>query len=194
MIPISDLEGIIRRASFYGREHPLHDRLVSVLFALPASLPMRTLKDARVCWDAETGDSRDLFFAGYHPDRAWTNTERETRLIHRSGGNWWFDPASQVELADTIGAEHARAMSAAGGRSSWTRSGNVDLVSFMVYGQEPDWLSLKSVAITGSRGEYIDRLSLGEVVEGSDHGEMTKFGRISRPASPIGSIMLVLGG
>lgn len=109
MIPVPDLDAIKKRASFHGRENELRDRLVSVLFALPSSMPMRTLRDARAFWDAETGDSWDLFFAGYYSYKAWTNAEQETDLAHHSG-RWWFDPKKQVELAETFSREHAAAL------------------------------------------------------------------------------------
>lgn len=42
-------------------------------------------------------------------------------------------------------------------------SGGTDLISFMVYGREPDWLSLRSISLYRATSYELD---LGHVVEG----------------------------
>lgn len=44
----------------------MRDGLVSIVFAEPASLVISDLKANRAFWDEMTGESWDLFFAGYY--------------------------------------------------------------------------------------------------------------------------------
>jgi hypothetical protein len=145
---------------------------------------MRQLRDARAFWDAETGESWDLLFAGYQPYRAYTESEVETRFPHNSG-HWWFDPEKFLRLAEKISEEQNVALlSVDGSADRWRYSGKVDLVSFMAYGGEPDWCSLKSVCLTDSRGEYRDGHSVDEVIVSLRHWQNEDIADIFAPSSP----------
>lgn len=162
MIAAPTLDDVLRRAELFGGAHPLRDRLVSVVFSQPASLAISDLSVNRVFWDELTGESWDLFFAGYyaygghgdaHPICVDPDPSR--------GGAWHFSPNRFHELLRDV----ERAMQRSGLRQQWRFSGEADLVSFMVYGGEPDWPSLRSVQLLGRFGAQ-DAPSLGRVIEG----------------------------
>jgi hypothetical protein len=54
------LADVLRHAEVYGSPHPLRDRLVSTVFAEPASLVISDLETSRAFWDEMTGESWDL--------------------------------------------------------------------------------------------------------------------------------------
>jgi hypothetical protein len=163
LLAAPDLAAVLRRAEVYGRPHPLRDRLVSIVFAEPASLVISDLKTNRVFWDEMTGESWDLFFAGYyqwgsHGDARPIQVDRRPP---RDGG-WQFSPRAFHEFLSEV--EHAAAR--AQPRPSWRFSGTADLVSFMVYGGEPDWASFRSVDLCGTTALQPGQQPLGHVVEG----------------------------
>jgi hypothetical protein len=164
MLAAPTLADVLRRAEIYGSPHPLRDRLVSIVFAEPASLVISDLKTNRAFWDEMTGESWDLFFAGYyqygsHGDPKPVQVDRHP---HRDDA-WRFSPSmfrrflAQVEMA----IRHTPDM-----RNPWRFSGKADLVSFMVYGGEPDWASLRAVDLCGTTAPQHGRHPLGEAVEG----------------------------
>lgn len=163
MLAAPTLDAVLRRAEVYGSPHPLRDRLVSIVFAEPASLVISDLRTNRVFWDELTGESWDLFFAGYyqygshgdaHPIPVDPHPDRE--------GAWQFSPRAFREFLGEV--EHA--MGRARLRHPWRFSGTADLVSFMAYGGEPDWESLRSVDLCGTTAPQPGQHPLGEVVEG----------------------------
>lgn len=163
MLAAPTLDAVLRRAELYGSPHPLRDRLVSIVFAEPASLVISDLETNRVFWDEMTGESWDLFFAGYyqfgghgdaHPIQVDPRPHRE--------GAWQFSPQEFRAFLGEVELSMARARP----RPSWRFSGTADLVSFMVYGGEPDWASLRSVELCGTTTPQAGEHPLGEVVEG----------------------------
>jgi hypothetical protein len=53
------LADVLQRAEVYGSPHPLRDRLVSIVFAEPASLVISDLETNWAFWDEMTGESWD---------------------------------------------------------------------------------------------------------------------------------------
>jgi hypothetical protein len=66
VLPAPTLDDVLCRAEVNAGSHPLRDRLVSIVFAEPASLVISDLRSNRAFWDELTGESWDLFFAGYY--------------------------------------------------------------------------------------------------------------------------------
>ncbi len=164
MLAAPTLLDVLRRAEIYGSPHPLRDRLVSIVFAEPASLVISDLKTNRAFWDEMTGESWDLFFAGYyqfgsHGDRQPVHVGRHPRQENA----WRFSPRMfhqfLTEVEDAIRHAHDP-------QASWRFSGTADLISFMVYGGEPDWASLRGVDLCGTTAPQEGRHPLGEAVEG----------------------------
>ncbi|WP_067802191.1 hypothetical protein [Actinomadura formosensis] len=135
MLTAPTLKDVRRRAEVFADSYPLRDRLVSIVFAEPASLVISDLQTNRAFWDELTGESWDLFFAGYYqygshgdcpPIQIDPNPERQ--------GAWHFSPRMFRRLLQDI------ELSAPGNaqQSPWRFSGSADLVSFMVYGGTPD--------------------------------------------------------
>lgn len=111
----------------------------------------------RAFWDELTGESWDLFFAGYYA--YGSHGDAQAICLDRSPheGSWYFS-ASQfrrflLDVEMSLPAEMSR---------RWRFSGGADLVSFMVYGGDPDWLGLRAVdLIEGAEAE-----ALGRAIEG----------------------------
>jgi hypothetical protein len=100
------LADVLRRAEVYGGPHPLRDRLVSIVFAEPASLVISDLETNRAFWDEMTGESWDLFFAGYyqygsHGDARPVQVDRRARRE----GAWQFSPRRFRQFLDEV--EHS---------------------------------------------------------------------------------------
>lgn len=168
MIPAPTLEDVLRRAEIYASPHPLRDRLVSIVFAEPSSLVISDLKTNRVFWDEMTGESWDLFFAGYYA--YGSHGDRNPIDVNPNSDQdepWCFSPkmfrgllqAVEYGGVDPWGMERNEA-------AGWQFSGTADLVSFMVYGGEPDWASLRAVELVGSAADSEGRPSLGRAIEG----------------------------
>ena len=140
---------ILGRAGILAAQHPTGTRLVSVVFANPASPIWADVQTDRAFIELRTGDKWDLFFAGADQD-----------LRHP-------DPVSFAELTRWIHEGHSDALAEAKDymRRPWSYSGGTNLVSFMVYGSDPlpDWLSLVSTDLYSKDGEALD---LSHVVEG----------------------------
>jgi hypothetical protein len=157
------LADVLRRAEVYGSPHPLRDRLVSIVFAEPASLVISDLETNREFWDEMTGESWDLFFAGYYP----YGSHGDARPIQvdrrpRREGAWQFSPRRFSQFLDEVEDSIAHSQP----RPSWRFSGTADLVSFMVYGGDPDWASLRTVDLCGTTVQQAGQHPLGQVVEG----------------------------
>lgn len=163
MLAAPTLADVLQRAEVYGSPHPLRDRLVSIVFAEPASLVISDLETNRAFWDEMTGESWDLFFAGYyqygsHGDARPVQVGRRPRRE----GAWQFSPRRFRQFLNEV--EHS--IADAQPRPSWRFSGTADLVSFMVYGGDPDWASLHAVDLCGTTAPQAGRHPLGQVVEG----------------------------
>ena len=155
-------DGVLRRAELFGGNAPLRDRLVSVVFANPSSLVITDLDSNRVLWDELTGESWDLFFAGYYryggyEDRRPVQLDRN----QQRGDSWMFSPRMFAEFMSDMEQSMARARL----DEVWRFSGSADVVSFMVYGGEPDWHSLRAVELC-ELGAPDGAPRLGRVVEG----------------------------
>jgi hypothetical protein len=166
MLAAPTLAAVLQRADIYGSAQPLRDRLVSIVFAEPASLVINDLESNRVFWDEMTGESWDLFFAGYYQYGSHGD-ERPIQVDPRPyrEGAWQFSPSMFHRFLREVEHEITHAQP----RPSWRFSGTADLVSFMVYGGEPDWASLHSVDLCGTTAPQPGRHPLGQVVEGLRH-------------------------
>lgn len=93
--------------------------------------------------------------------------EREPFRLGRSpqGAPRLFNSRSFSRIADRISREHSTALGAEGSGAAWQYSGGTDLVSFMCYSREPDWLSLRSVRLY-PWSRLGPGTSLSEVTEG----------------------------
>lgn len=131
----------------------------------------------RAFLDDRSGDKWDLFFAGVSgyarmeedaielSDPYWS--EGRDRSPRGSGGRrspsstcpaLYLNPTKFREVEEAVAKGHQRALATAEeNREPWHYSGATDLVSFMVYHGEPDWLSLLGVRLD---------MPLGELTEG----------------------------
>lgn len=167
LLPAPRFADILSRAPAFGtRDNPLGERLVSVVFAHPGSHVWRELETNRGFLDTRSGAAWDLFFAGLSAYAPMPH-EAEPFALGRSGQGRprLFNPKSFTRIADRIAREHAAALAANGTREPWRYSGGTDLVSFMCYAREPDWLSLKSVRLY-PWSRLGPGTSLSEVTEG----------------------------
>jgi hypothetical protein len=163
MLPAPTLTDVLRRADMYGRSQPLQDRLVSIVFAEPASLVISDLRTNRELWDEMTGESWDLFFAGYYQFGSHGDTQPTQVDRHPERDDAWrFSPNRFREFLMDIEGAMIRSRE----DRRWRFSGTADLVSFMVYGGEPDWASLHAVELTGTASPYGALPTLGRAVEG----------------------------
>lgn len=158
---------ILDRADMFGTARPLSDRLVSIVFANPTSPVWTELQGNRSFLDARSGDAWDLFFAGlsgYAPDPRSHDATPIDHLMHRPRFPGYFNPELFNEVERAVETGHRMAVTAdpSIGRG-WRYLGGTTLVSFMVYGRQPDWASLRDVPLYGEDGE---RLSLTHIVEG----------------------------
>lgn len=173
MLPASTFSEILNRAEAYAQPRPLRDRLVSIVFANPTSPVWADLKGNHAMLDARSGDSWDLFFAGLS---AYSSMPRERSAVQvpprppgrkrpdRDEFPGWFNPGMFTQIAGDVEHGQRRALRAADDRRpGWRYSGGTDLVSFMVYGREPDWLSLRNISLYRAARYELD---LGHVVEG----------------------------
>jgi len=168
VLPAVTFDEILNRAELYGQHRPLHDRLVSIVFANPTSPVWADLHGNRAMLDVRSGSSWDLFFAGlsgYHPmphDRNSVRLQASSRRKANFLG--YFNPRSFDQIVGDVEHGQRRAFQAAHDPRAWWRySGGTDLVSFMVYGREPDWLSLHDVSLYTRDGTAKD---LSQVSEG----------------------------
>lgn len=157
MIPAPDFESVTTRVGLFGADRPMMDRLVSIVFADPASLVIKDLSVNRALWDEATGDAWDLFFAGYFAyggewyDPDAKSIDQDPQRI----GAWMFSPRQFHHLAEDVATRSG----------TWRFSGGADLISFMAYGTEPDWASLRGVNLLDGRSSDAGS-SVGQVVEG----------------------------
>jgi hypothetical protein len=155
--PAASLETIFQRTGdVTDYRQRLGERLVSMVFAPPSAALWRELRYSVGHLDAQTGDDWDLFFVGV-PAVAKHDSPR-------AGRDWseYFRADVFNNVAAEVHREHERAL-ADGGRPSgdaWSPSGGADLVSLMIYGGQPDWLSLSSVRLDHPGGA--PRITLSE--------------------------------
>lgn len=140
-----DLDGILKAARDRSSpSDPLGERLVSLVFAPPQSAIWRELVVSVAHLDLRSGDKWDLFFVGLPaidrregvPDwvrRSWRSLRRE-------------QPNAEAfnRVANDVSSLHAAALVREEGADvrKWRYSGRAELVSFMSYNGQPDWLSL----------------------------------------------------
>lgn len=171
MLPAATFEDVLRRAPAFGDpEDPLGARLISLVFAPPISPIWRDVRTNRALLDLRSGEKWDLFFAGMSAfaksdtaaipivDPAWSE-----------GWRRYFNPRHFDDVERRVRMGHDRALDQVARvpgyarRVGWRYSGGTDLVSFMCYAREPDWLSLVSTRLYDSGGRHI---TVGEVTEG----------------------------
>jgi len=167
MLPAPRFVDILSRGPAFGtREAPLGERLVSVVFAHPGSHVWNELETNRAFLDARSGEQWDLFFAGMSAFAPMPHEPQPFRLGRsRHGAPRLFNPKSFTRVADRIAREHAAVLGDDEARSAWRYSGGTDLLSFMCYSRQPDWLSLKSVRLY-PWSNLGPGTSLSEVTEG----------------------------
>lgn len=175
-------EDILRRTDMFGSERPGADRLVSVVFANPGSPVWSELSTNRAFLDERTREEWDLFFAGasgFAPMHAEPDAVKI--LPCNRDFNPYFNPRSFSEIERIVADGHAAARAATGADSgSWRYGGGTDVVSFMVYGRDPDWLSLKSVSLYTSDG-----FTVGLVVEGLREWKKDVVDPLVAPGEPL---------
>ena len=173
MLAAPTLPDVLRRAENYSTTHPLRDRLVSIVFAEPASLVISDLEANRAFWDEMTGESWDLFFAGYyrwgshddaHPVQVDPRPRREEGPLGwpQERVPWQFSPRMFRQFLGEV----EESISCTRPRPNWRFSGTADLISFMVYGGAPDWASLRAVDLCGTTAPQAGQYPLSRVVEG----------------------------
>lgn len=156
----------MRRVDMLGRDRkPLADRLVSIVFANPGSPIWADLAVNRAFLDERSRLQWDLFFAGISAFAPMPSESESVAIrLHRRDFIPVFNPGIFSEVESRVVVGHANAVKAAGSNATpWRYRGGTDVVSFMVYSKEPDWLSLKSVPLYTSHG---DQLTLVHVTEG----------------------------
>lgn len=171
MLRAVTFEEILDRAEAFGRGRELCDRLVSIVFANERSPVWSDLTSNRAFLDSRSGESWDLFFAGlsgYGPmpkdrDRAQRLFMKSRKYSDEVIESPYFNPTYFTEIEQLVSREHAQAVEGSSEHGPWRYSGGTDLVSFMVYGRNPDWLSLRAVRLYSVSGRPVD---LFEAVEG----------------------------
>lgn len=157
MIPAPTLDDVLRRADVYSAGGPLRGRLVSVVFANPASVVVSDVIANRAFWDEMTGESWDLFFAGYYAYGSHGDAEEVCLSRTPTEGSWYFSASRFRRFLHDIDLSLPAEV-----RNRWRFSGGADLLSFMVYGGDPDWLSLRPVDLI----DGADAQALGHAIEG----------------------------
>jgi hypothetical protein len=158
-------DDILNRAEFFGRQRPMQDRLVSVVFANPSSPVWEDLHTNRAFLDERSGDEWDLFFAGMSAYGSMPG-EREPVKLREIDRNVWLylNPSHFGEIEHWILRGQGEApRDVTERREPWRYSGGTDLVTFMVYARDPDWPSLVSVALYAPDGSGLD---LSRITEG----------------------------
>jgi len=153
-------------------------RLVSILFAPPEYLSVPQLRDNWARWDAETGESWDLFFAGYYQGR-----------VSRNGpSTLCFSNTKMREIATEV-AERGRQSrkSPVRPQPTWRYSGTADLVGVMVNNRTTKWNTLTGVQVADGQARPISGRSLPEIVEMLqywDDGVSAQFGGTGAQIGP----------
>jgi len=129
-----------------------------------ASSPVwRDLCTNRAFLDERTGEQWDLFFAGLS---ALAPSEPGAQPIRGGDRDFpaFFNPRSFGDIERQVAAGHRDALSGDRADSApWTYHAGTEVVSFMVYGRDPNWLSLRWVPLYAGSG---DRLTIIHVSEG----------------------------
>lgn len=165
------MDEILSRAGSASSPDPTGQRLVSIVFANPSSPVWRDLTTNRAFLDDRSGNKWDLFFAGmsgYH----WMEGERFAVKLRDSTWpeqSWsrYHNPGIFRDVEHAVVNGHRMALAGANNydQNPWTYSGGTDLVSFLAYNGQPDWLSLVSVRLdrpgVTSWSEHLERLPRG---------------------------------
>jgi hypothetical protein len=152
MLAASSLSDVLKRAELGGITRPLYDRLASVVFAHPGSAVIGDLNGNRLLFDGQSGEEWDLFIAGYY--QYGTHGDVNPITLYRSDRSyvpWQFSPQMFVQFVRDVETSSR----------AWRYTGDPQVVSFMVYGGNPDWKSLHHVDLFG-----VDAPSIGGVIEG----------------------------
>lgn len=164
VLPAPSVEDVLRRLDEFGTERKAADRVVSIVFANPGSPVWDDLQTNRAFLDDRSGNDWDLFFAGLS---GFAPSDDGAKAV---GRGWrgeipkFFNPRSFTQIEQWIAMGHASALAAANlGTSPWTYRGGTDVVSFIAYGRDPDFLSLKSAPLYSPSG---DLLTLVHITEG----------------------------
>lgn len=169
MLPAPSVEDILARVDEHRAGRETGDWLVSVVFADPGSPVWRDLRSNRSFMDHRTGDDWDLFFAGLSLFGPTEVTSQKIDDVFRSTDfPAYFNPQRFREIELWVAEGHAAALVADAQHEGlaaepWRYRGGTDVVSFMAYNAEPDWLSLKSVPLWSRDG---GSLTIVHVAEG----------------------------
>jgi hypothetical protein len=195
MLPAPTVEGILDRAEAFGDSRPLRDRLVSVVFADATSPVWTDLQGNRAFLDVRTADSWDLFFAGLSGFAPNPGESRSvlTRPKRKNSMASYFNSQSFSGIVRWVERGHAEAVrDNQDGRQPWRYGGGTTLVSFMVYGRDPDWLTLRDVPLYSADGT---RLNLVHIAEGlarwqQDHVDpYLAPGEVMHELDPVGALL-----
>ena len=146
MLAALTFEDVLRRTPAFGTPgNPTGSRLISIVFANPGSGVWDDLVTNRAFLDERSGEKWDLFFAGLS---AYGPSEPEATLLREFSEapySLYHNPRHFRDIEQEVRAGIASASERGSDmQPRWRYSGGTDLVSFMCYGQEPDWLSVAS--------------------------------------------------
>lgn len=166
MLPAVSLEDILAQANLMGTPDPLGERLVSIVFANPRSPVWDAVHTNRAYLDARSGEKWDLFFAGMSRWLPMPGGAAEELGVPtwNSEGMRYFNPRAFNNLVHQVQEQQERALQHAHRPLDevWRFSGETDLVSFMVYQGEPDWLTTCDICIYDGEGHAVSLESLTE--------------------------------
>ncbi|HEY3261620.1 MAG TPA: hypothetical protein VGJ95_15360 [Pseudonocardiaceae bacterium] len=166
---------------------------MSIIFANPSSPVWRDLRMNRAFLDQRSGEKWDLFFAGMSGYRPM---DRRAIPIADPSWHWewtrYVNPEYFDEVERGVSDGHRIALEAAGRRNqaAWRYRGGTELISFMVYDGEPDWLSLVAVPLDGPADTLRPGRSLTEITEGLRNWQTDELDRELAPGeAPVCSAM-----
>lgn len=167
MLPAPSFADVLSRAPAFGTpQNPAGQRLISIVFANPTSPVWRDIHTNRAFLDNRSGNKWDLFFAGMsgfvrmdqHAKELWDPFWREE--WHR-----YFNPNQFRDIELAVQGGHRAALPDERKSEAWTYSGGTDLVSFLCYSRDPDWLTTVCVRLDDGTERLPYGHSLGEVTE-----------------------------
>jgi hypothetical protein len=163
MFDAPSFESILTRADeSRSNLDPTGKRLVSIIFANPGSPIWLDLTNNCAYLDARSGEKWDLFFAGMSVYASEHGESDAVQLppLRNANLNRFFNPHIFHEVETAIRDGQSKALSTSNDdREPWRFSGKTDLVSFMVYDGEPEWLTLKSVELEMPLAELTEKLT-----------------------------------
>jgi hypothetical protein len=150
------------------------------------------LQANRAFLDVRTGNDWDLFFAGLSAFKA---SDRDAIAIDPSRRKRDFpayhNPHAFTSIERWVTGGHRAALAAdRSEKEPWSYQGGTDVLSFMTYGRDPDWLSLKAAPLYTAEGEP---LRLVHVAEGLAQWKTDNVDSHLAPGEALGSVNIQTG-